>query len=54
MRQDGERYVCHSVLAAQDLVSSLWVASGDKAEAEEALAVLTPLAAQRIQAQIGG
>ena len=53
-RQDDEFYVCHSVIAAQDLVSNLWVAGKDKADAEDALAALTKLAAVRIRTQIGG
>ena len=52
MRQDDEFFVCHSVLAAQDLVSNLWVASEDKEDAVDALETLTKLAAARIRAQI--
>jgi hypothetical protein len=44
--------VCHSVLAAQDLVSSLWVRSGSAEEAKDGMAALTLLAAERIKAQI--
>ena len=43
---------CHSVIAAQDLISSLWVLSGDADKAEKGLAALTGLAAKRIAAQI--
>ena len=43
---------CHSVIAAQDLVSSLWVLSGDADKAKKGLAALTGLAAKRIEAQI--
>ena len=42
----------HSVLAAQDLLSSLWLAS-DAGDAREALASLTSLAAERIVTRIG-
>ena len=45
--------ICHSVLAAQDLLSSLWVASSDAADAKDGLAALTGLAAERIVTQIG-
>jgi len=44
--------ICHSVLAAQDLVSSLWVRSGDAGAAKDAMAVLTQLASERIDRQI--
>ena len=44
--------ICHSVIAAQDLISSLWVRSGDADEAKAGLAALTLLAAKRIQAQV--
>ena len=44
--------ICHSVIAAQDLISSLWVMSGDADEAKSGLAALTLLAAKRIQAQV--
>jgi hypothetical protein len=43
---------CHSVIAARDLVSSLWVMSGDAGRAKEGLAALTGLAAKRIDTQI--
>ncbi|HET7821113.1 MAG TPA: hypothetical protein VFL10_06270 [Ornithinibacter sp.] len=43
---------CHSVVAAQDLVSSLWVLSEDAGKAKEGLAALTGLAARRIEAQV--
>jgi hypothetical protein len=41
------------VLAAQDLLSSLWVASSDAGDAKDALATLTTLAAERIVTRIG-
>ena len=44
---------CHSVIAAEDLVSSLWVRSGDADDAKDALGVLTVLAGERIVTQIG-
>jgi hypothetical protein len=44
--------VCHSVVAAQDLVSSLWTMSGDADSATDALGVLTLLATERIRAQV--
>ena len=44
---------CHSVIAGQDLVSSLWAMSGDADDARDALAVLTVLASERIVTQIG-
>lgn len=44
---------CHSVIAGQDLVSSLWATSGDADDARDALAVLTQLASKRIVTQIG-
>jgi len=44
--------VCHSVVAAQDLVSSLWTLSGDADGAKDALGVLTLLATERIRAQV--
>ena len=45
--------ICTSVIASQDLVSSLWAMSGDAGDAKEAMAALTLLAAARIQAQAG-
>lgn len=53
-RQDDEFFVCHSVIAAQDLVSNLWVAAENRGDAEETLTALTQLAAARIAAQIEG
>jgi hypothetical protein len=44
--------VCHSVIAAQDLVSSLWTMSEDADGAKDALGVLTLLATERIRAQV--
>ena len=44
---------CHSVIAGQDLVSSLWAMSGDADDARNALTVLTLLASERIVTQIG-
>ena len=45
--------ICHSVVAAQDLVSSLWTMSGDAEAARDALGVLTLLATERIKTQVG-
>jgi hypothetical protein len=45
--------ICHSVLAAQDVLSSLWVSSSDAKDAKDGLATLTDLAAERIVTQIG-
>jgi hypothetical protein len=53
VREDG-RHFCHSVFAAQDLVSSLWTGAGRRDEALEGLQVATQLAALRIDVQIGG
>ena len=44
--------LCQSVFAAQDLVSSLWVADADKADALKAMQTLSALAAARIQTQV--
>ena len=43
---------CHSVVAAQDLVSSPWMLSEDAGKAKEGLAALTGLAARRIEARV--
>ena len=43
----------HSVIAGQDLVSSLWAMSGDADDARDALAVLTLLASERLVTRIG-
>ncbi len=49
---DKDETICHSVIAAQDLVSSLIVRSGDGDAAKDAVAVLTRLAAERITTQV--
>ncbi len=49
---DKDETVCHSVIAAQDLVSSLIVSSGDDEGAKDAVAVLTRPAAERITTQV--
>ncbi len=49
---EEDETICHSVIASQDLVSSLWVRSGDADGAKDAMAVLTLLAAERIKTQI--
>lgn len=52
MVDEDDTTLCHSVLAARDLVSSLWVASSKAQEARNGLEKLTALAAARIEAQV--
>jgi hypothetical protein len=44
--------VCYSVLAQQDLISSIWARADSRKEALDVLTVTTALAAKRIQVQI--
>jgi hypothetical protein len=50
-KSDGDE-VCHSVIAQQDLVSTIWTKAKGRDEALDALAVTTALAAKRIDVQI--
>ena len=52
MHSSKDREVCHSVIAEQDLVSSIWVIAGSKDEALDALGAVTLLAAERIRVQV--
>ncbi|WP_392544909.1 hypothetical protein [Oryzobacter telluris] len=52
MTSSKDHEVCHSVFAEQDLISSIWVISGDREDALDGLRVMTALAAKRIEAQI--
>ncbi|MFQ6172824.1 hypothetical protein ACK8HX_14535 [Oryzobacter sp. R7] len=52
MHSSEDYEVCHSVIARQDLVSSIWVIESTKGEALDALGVMTQLAAKRIAVQV--
>ena len=52
MHSSKDHEVCHSVIAQQDLVSSIWVIAATKEKALDALGAMTLLGNERIKVQI--